>query len=158
MVAGEAGKACERELASALTRRSVRVEVWRWPTARPSAPHSSDAIGRGYKGGGVDRVRGVRGACFAENAKRWEPTSGQSYNEHVSALEPHEVVVAADGSIPANQLAPLGIGPGAHLRVVPADTTHSATPIDGSLLDLPDLTWEDFERGSELARSDLAAS
>ncbi len=35
-------------------------------------------------------------------------------NEHTD----HELVVAADGSIPADQLARLGVAPGAHLRVV----------------------------------------
>ncbi len=35
-------------------------------------------------------------------------------NEHTD----HELVVAADGSIPASQLARLGVAPGAHLHVV----------------------------------------
>jgi hypothetical protein len=30
--------------------------------------------------------------------------------------------------------------------------------LGGSLPDLPELTWEDFERGSDLARTDLSAS
>lgn len=30
--------------------------------------------------------------------------------------------------------------------------------LEGSLPDLPDLDWEDFERGSELARRDLAGA
>jgi hypothetical protein len=33
--------------------------------------------------------------------------------------EEYELVVAEDGSIPAEQVARLGLGPGAHLRVVP---------------------------------------
>jgi hypothetical protein len=80
----------------------------------------------------------------------------------VRAMEPKpekELVVAEDGSIPAEQLAPLGLQPGAHLRVVettpPSD--HPAE-LEGSLPDLPDLDWEDFERGSELARRDLAGA
>jgi len=70
----------------------------------------------------------------------------------------HELVVAADGSIPADQLARLGVAPGAHLRVVqtaPAETAHT---LAGSLSDFPDLTWEDFERASELAQHDLSST
>jgi hypothetical protein len=67
----------------------------------------------------------------------------------------HELVVAADGTIPAEQLARIGAAPGAHLRVVQATPAGS---IAGSLPDFPDLTWEDFERGSELASRDLTAS
>jgi len=80
----------------------------------------------------------------------------------VSAVDPSsekELVVAEDGSIPADQLARLGLRPGAHLRVVEADQPPVATPgLAGSLPDLPDLDWDDFERGSELARQDLSAS
>lgn len=77
----------------------------------------------------------------------------------MSAVDPageKELVVAEDGSIPAEQLARLGLQPGAHLRVVEA--TSMPTGIDdleGCLSDLPELEWEDFERGSELARRDL---
>jgi hypothetical protein len=67
----------------------------------------------------------------------------------------HELVVADDGTIPAEQLMRIGATPGAHLRVV---QTISAASIAGSLPDFPDLTWEDFERGSELASRDLTAS
>lgn len=70
-----------------------------------------------------------------------------------------ELVVAADGSIPADQLASLGLQPGARLRVVeasqPADET---TRLAGSLPDLPDLKWDAFEHASELARRDLAGA
>lgn len=69
----------------------------------------------------------------------------------------HELVVARDGSIPADQLAPLGLRPGAHLRVVETQAAKTAH-LAGSLPDFPDLTWEDFERGSELARRDLASA
>jgi len=67
----------------------------------------------------------------------------------------HELVVAADGSIPADQLARLGVAPGAHLRVVPAAPAGSAPTLAGALSAFPDLTWEDFARASELAQHDL---
>ena len=78
----------------------------------------------------------------------------------VSALEPtgeKELVVANDGSIPADQLASLGLLPGAHLRVVATEEPSVApSGLAGSLPDLPDIDWDDFERASELARQDLA--
>lgn len=40
-------------------------------------------------------------------------------NEYVEL----DLVVAADGSIPADQLKRLGVLPGAHLRVIEADVT-----------------------------------
>lgn len=80
----------------------------------------------------------------------------------MSAVEPSsetELVVAEDGSIPAEQLARLGLGPGAHLRVVQASRPVSETSdLRGSLPDFPDLDWDAFERASELARRDLASS
>jgi len=80
----------------------------------------------------------------------------------VSAVDPtpeKKLVVAEDGSIPAAQLARLGLHPGAHLRVVETDQPSAATSgLAGSLPDLPDLDWAAFERGSELARQDLTAS
>lgn len=72
----------------------------------------------------------------------------------MSAAEPQELTVAPDGSIPAEQLARLGLRPGAHLRVVPEQPQQRRT-LRGSLADFPKLTWDDFERGSQLARSDL---
>jgi hypothetical protein len=69
-----------------------------------------------------------------------------------------ELVVADDGSIPAEQLARLGLRPGAHLRVVEARDAGPRTRLAGSLSDFPDVTWEDFERASELARRDLGAT
>lgn len=73
------------------------------------------------------------------------------------APEAHDLIVGPDGDIPADQIARLGLRPGAHLRVVvqPADERE---PFGGSLPDLPDLSWEDFERGSALARGDLRRS
>jgi hypothetical protein len=67
-----------------------------------------------------------------------------------------ELVVADDGSIPATQLASLGLRPGTHLRVVAAATNSGG--IEAVLADFPDLSWEDFERASQLARSDLGGS
>ena len=75
-------------------------------------------------------------------------------NEHTD----HELVVAADGSIPADQLKRLGVGPGTHLRVVQAPATRSGGSFAGSLPHLADLTWEDFERASRLAREDVGSA
>jgi hypothetical protein len=68
----------------------------------------------------------------------------------------HDLIVATDGSVPADQLARLGIAPGTHLRVVQAELWGPAGTPAGSLSDFPDLTWEDFERASELARRDVS--
>lgn len=80
----------------------------------------------------------------------------------VSAVDPtgeKELVVAEDGSIPAEQLATLGLRPGAHLRVVGASQPADGSPdLAGLLADLPDLGWEDFKRGSELAERDLSGA
>jgi hypothetical protein len=70
----------------------------------------------------------------------------------------HDLVVAADGSIPADQLKRLGVNPGAHLRVVEMSTTRLGGSFAGSLPDFPELTWEDFERASKLAREDVASA
>jgi hypothetical protein len=75
-------------------------------------------------------------------------------NEHTD----HELVVAPDGSIPADQLKRLGVGPGAHLRVVQTPATRSGGSFAGSLPDFPELTWEDFERASRLAREDVSSA
>lgn len=70
--------------------------------------------------------------------------------------ESFELVVGPDGSIPAEQIVRLGLLPGAHLRVV-AEHPQDQERLGGSMPDLPEVSWEDFERGSELARSDLSA-
>jgi len=75
-----------------------------------------------------------------------------------SAAEGRELIVAPDGSIPADQIARLGIRPGAHLRVVATAPGDGPRPLAGSLPDFPDLTWEDFQKASELAQNDLASS
>ena len=80
----------------------------------------------------------------------------------MSAADPtagKELVVAEDGSIPAAQMARLGLHPGAHLRVVETSEQGGETiGLAGSLPELPDLDWHVFERASELARRDLAGS
>lgn len=80
----------------------------------------------------------------------------------MSTLDPtgdQELVVADDGSIPADQLARFGLRPGARLRVVATNDPPALTSgLAGSLPDLPDLSWNDFERASELAQRDLADS
>ncbi|MEJ7582715.1 MAG: hypothetical protein WKF43_01265 [Acidimicrobiales bacterium] len=37
----------------------------------------------------------------------------------------------------------------------PGDSEAAGGLLEGALPDLPELTWEDFERGSELSRRDL---
>ncbi len=69
----------------------------------------------------------------------------------------YELIVADDGSIPADQLAPLGVAPGDHLRVVESAPPSSTHALAGSLSAFPDLTWDDFERASELAQHDVSA-
>jgi hypothetical protein len=68
----------------------------------------------------------------------------------------HELVVANDGSIPARQLAVLGLRPGAHLQVVESPPVGAPRSIAGSLPDFPDITWEDFEMANALAIQDLS--
>lgn len=65
----------------------------------------------------------------------------------------YELVVGPDGSIPASELARIGLHPGAHLRVVPEPPTRMS--IEGRLPNTPTVTWDDFERASELAESEL---
>lgn len=67
----------------------------------------------------------------------------------------HELIVAEDGSIPADQLARLGVQPGAHLRVLADLPSAAHGSIAGRLSSWPELTWKDFERASDLAGSDL---
>lgn len=70
----------------------------------------------------------------------------------------HELVVAPDGSIPADQLKRLGVAPGAHLRVVETPASRPGGSFAGSLPDLAEVTWEDFERASKLAREDAGSA
>jgi hypothetical protein len=71
-------------------------------------------------------------------------------------LRQHEMVVANDGSIPASQLASLGLPPGTHLRVVESSPADAPSHIAGSISDFPDISWEDFEKASALATQDLS--
>lgn len=72
-------------------------------------------------------------------------------HELVGAADPtvaKKLVVAEDGSIPADQLAGLGLRPGAHLRVVAEDSPVAPVGLAGSLPDLPDMGWDAFKRAS----------
>lgn len=69
-----------------------------------------------------------------------------------------ELIVAEDGSIPADQLTPLGIRAGSHLRVLREDPVTTSRTLRGVLPDLPDLTWDDFEVASRAAQADMVAS
>lgn len=75
----------------------------------------------------------------------------------MAANEHHELVVAPDGSIPADQLKRLGVGPGAHLHVVGTPATRSGGSFAGSLPNFPALTWQDFQHASQLAQQDLSS-
>lgn len=66
-----------------------------------------------------------------------------------------ELVVDPDGSIGAEQLGRLGIGPGAHLQVVRTEHGRVSGSVAGTLPDLPELSWEDFEEASDLAKADV---
>lgn len=69
-----------------------------------------------------------------------------------------EVVVADDGSIPAEQIASLGVRPGAHLRVIVERSRSVQGSIAGRLTSWPQLSWEEFQRASDLAQADLHRS
>ncbi len=75
-----------------------------------------------------------------------------------SGAPEHELVVAEDGSIPAEQIARIGAHPGTHLRVVIEHPNEPAGSIAGQLKGWPDVSWEDFERASRMARADLGES
>lgn len=75
-----------------------------------------------------------------------------------SGPEGHELVVADDGSIPAEQITRLGMRPGTHLRVVAEQPPEPESSIAGRLANWPDVTWEDFDRASQLAQADLDRS
>jgi hypothetical protein len=77
-----------------------------------------------------------------------------------TAGSPHELelVVADDGSIPAEQVANLGVRPGTHLRVIVEPAGQVQGSIAGWLTNWTDVTWEDFERATELAQADLSRS
>ncbi len=65
-------------------------------------------------------------------------------------------VVDEDGNIVVRaELLPSPMKPGDHLRLVLVPTHVS---LFGTLPDLPDLTWEDFEEASRAAAADAEAS
>ena len=67
-----------------------------------------------------------------------------------------DAVVDGDGNlvVPASQL-PEPLAPGVHVRLrVVSDARGPRRSLYGALPDLPDLTWEDFERASRLAVAD----
>ncbi len=68
------------------------------------------------------------------------------------------MIVADDGSIPADQVRKLGLEPGTHLRVVEEGPGPEGGPLGASMPGFPDLSWEDFERGGALAREDAAGA
>jgi hypothetical protein len=76
----------------------------------------------------------------------------------VSGRDGHELVVAEDGSIPAEQITRLVMRPGTHLRVVAEHPPGEEGSIAGRLVTWPDLSWEDFEQASQLAQADLNRS
>ncbi len=118
--------------------------------------------------GGATRIPQHRPALADAAAVGRRPSSGgpsDSWHrtiEAVSATDPivgKDLVVADDGSIPADQIARLGLRPGALLRVIESGPVASErSGLAGSLPDFPDLDWAAFERGSTLARSDLSAT
>ena len=69
--------------------------------------------------------------------------------------ELYELVVGPYGGIPAEQIARLGLHPGAHLRAAKRPLRENR--LGGSMPELPEVSWEDFERGGELARTELNA-
>jgi hypothetical protein len=72
-----------------------------------------------------------------------------------SGHEDHELVVAEDGSIPAEQIRWLGVRPGTHLRVVAEQAPEAESSIAGRSAGWPEVSWEGFERASRLAQDDL---
>jgi hypothetical protein len=73
----------------------------------------------------------------------------------LSGQDGYELIVGSDGSIAADQLSRLGIQPGAHLLVLSTTAGGELKSLEGAMTEFPDLSWAEFERGSELARRDL---
>ncbi len=75
-----------------------------------------------------------------------------------SEARPLELVVAEDGSIPATQLSLLGLRAGAHLRARRVHLLGIRRRSGGrGPADFPDITWEDFERASDLVTKDASS-
>ena len=73
------------------------------------------------------------------------------------ASEGWELVVGPDGSISADQLAGLGLRPGAHLRVIAEVPARSPRSAYGLLAGEPTLGWDDYAAGSRHAIADAEA-
>ncbi len=72
--------------------------------------------------------------------------------------EGFHVVVAEDGSVPASELAPLGLRPGTHLRVVPEPRMPSRGRLAGSLASsVPAEAVEELLRGLDEAKAEREA-
>lgn len=68
------------------------------------------------------------------------------------------VVVAEDGSLPASELARLGLRPGAHLRLVPEQRPAARTRMAGALADtVPAEAVNALIRGLDEAKAERAA-
>lgn len=122
------------------------------PIAGNGCDQKFSSIGRLTDAAAVGRIPWSRGPS----------DSSRRTIEAVSATDPivgKDLVVADDGSIPADQIARHGLRPGALLRVIESGSVAGEpSSLAGSLPDFPDLDWAAFERGSTLARSDLSAT
>src|ERR1035437_2110089 len=117
--------------------------------ARPAA--GTEVHQGAHIGGDGCRATGRRVAAGVGARGQRDRSAGRSippYAGEVSIVgDPGsgELVVADDGSIPAEQWRRLGLRPGTHLRVVEAAPARPSGPLAGSLPNFPDLSWEDFE-------------
>ncbi|MCA1675128.1 MAG: hypothetical protein LC799_24040 [Actinobacteria bacterium] len=72
--------------------------------------------------------------------------------------EGFHVVVADDGSLPASELARLGLRPGAHLRIVPEQRSGRRKSMLGALAGtLPPEAVDDLIRGLDEAKAERTA-
>ncbi|MGD9530308.1 MAG: hypothetical protein AB7I38_19760 [Dehalococcoidia bacterium] len=75
------------------------------------------------------------------------------------AAEGFHVVVAEDGSVPASELARLGLRPGTHLRLVPEPRRSSRGRMAGALAaNLPADAVDDWVRALDEAKAERAAA
>lgn len=75
------------------------------------------------------------------------------------ATEGFHVVVAEDGSLPASELARLGLRPGTHLRLVPEPRRPSRAGMAGALAAaLPVEAVDDWVRALDAAKTERAAA
>lgn len=72
--------------------------------------------------------------------------------------EGFHVVVADDGSLPAKELARLGLRPGAHVRIVPEQRSGQRTSMLGALAGaVPPEAVADLIRGLDEAKAERTA-